>query len=123
MKSMRWRMFEAAASLAACGIDALGSMDVSGVSRALPDGVPGSSSPDGSSADTDVAIDPNAPDLEDLVSIDTSQSGGAGGIRNVAPTTPGTVDNAGGGGGAIGRIWLRTRGTPATVAGSAVVPD
>jgi hypothetical protein len=31
------------------------------------------------------------------------------------------INNNGGGGGAVGRIWLRTRGSAATVAGGAVV--
>jgi hypothetical protein len=47
--------------------------------------------------------------------------GGAGGAINALPQKGGSVGvdlNAGGGGGAVGRIWLRTRGVPATSAGN-----
>ncbi len=50
------------------------------------------------------------------------RNGGAGATRTALPSTPdGNHDNAGGGGGAYGRIWLRTRTTPATVTGADVL--
>ena len=50
------------------------------------------------------------------------QEGGVGGTRlNVAEQPDASFSNAGGGGGAVGRIWLRTSGAPATIEGTAVV--
>ena len=51
--------------------------------------------------------------------------GGAGGSSAAPPKTPTDFTgpaNAGGGGGAVGYIWLRTRGAPATVNGPVASP-
>lgn len=48
--------------------------------------------------------------------------GGLGGARDAGPTQPiGGTNNSRGGGGAVGRIWLRTRGTTPNVDPAAIV--
>jgi len=57
------------------------------------------------------------------VGANPERNGGAGGTRNALPEQPaGNLNNAGGGGGAYGRIWMRTRVTPADVTGATMTP-
>jgi hypothetical protein len=53
---------------------------------------------------------------------DRGGNGGAGGAGITDPAAGSPQTNGGGGGGAVGRIWLRTRGAPATSAGNISPP-
>ncbi len=74
----------------------------------------------GAGGDPAAPMETGAPDgPESLLAAGAGKAHtGSGGARGFPPTTPADFEGSnGGGGGSTGRVWLRTRGRPATVSG------